>query len=151
MTVIKNSDNLIRMKSVKSFNINVYWFNKLSVRFLPFSFERLENFYIYFPKPAFHSYFTEEFLNFIGRHSTIRCLLIEGIKSPGIVDWSRLAKCLPLLNIINIFDCPCSTSEAIEIIDKCQMLEKFCFKLKGDEYYDSFLKEFPDTIFYKIK
>lgn len=67
-------DNIIHMKSVKSFEImikNYYPSIELSSTLLPFQFDQLEKFYLDFPFKRFYPFFVDEFYEFIERHPTI--------------------------------------------------------------------------------
>lgn len=133
ITGTKETDHFIYMKSMKIFRINFENFNKLPVCYLPFGFEHLEKFRVYFPRSEFHSAFEEEFFNFIDKNSTIVHLQIGGVDWPWMINWSRLATSLPLLRFIKLDDCWLTTDEAIELLTKFEFLSTFCFKLK-DEY-----------------
>lgn len=61
ITSYKGTDDLIHMKSVKSFEINFDKLIKLAICFIPFSFSQFRKFIIFYPKEEFHSSFTEEF------------------------------------------------------------------------------------------
>ncbi|XP_055319522.1 ATP-dependent RNA helicase DHX8-like [Sitodiplosis mosellana] len=73
----------------------------------------------------------DEFYNFIDENSNISIVRISNIH-PSYVDWSRLARSLPLLDTIKLH-ARLSTGEAIELMAKFRMLKKFEFVLK-DEY-----------------
>ncbi|XP_055318374.1 uncharacterized protein LOC129576770 [Sitodiplosis mosellana] len=136
ITSIKESDNIIHMKRVKSFKIHFDKLEELPECFLPFTFEQLEKLTIHFPKADFHSSFNEEFFNFIDKHSKIKHLTIGNIDTSGDVDWLELAKSLPLLVEISLGCCLFSTDEAINLISKFRMLNQLRFKLSDN--YNSF-------------
>lgn len=97
---VKNVDNFICMKSLKVFSISFNTFFEVPVCFLPFSFENLKAFVEEFPKQEIRNSFVEEFFYFIEGHSTITHLSIRKIENTDDVDWSKLAKSLPLLNYL---------------------------------------------------
>lgn len=141
ITFLNESDNIIRMKGVKSFKYDLFIHDSVFWSHFPFLFENLEKCRIHFPLELFPiGSFPDQFYNFIDRHSSIINLSIGGYIAPSkgflILDWSRLAKSLPLLLEFELFKYEISADEAIEIMNKFQMLKKFRFELRGD--YDSF-------------
>lgn len=129
-TFIKGNDNVIHMKSVKSFAINFESLKELPNHFLPFSFEQLTRFDVTYPIPNFRSSFQEEFFNFIEVHPTITHLGLHNCLYLG-VDWPRLAISLPLLVDMNLPDSSFLSDEAIEFISKFPTVKTFQFQL-GD-------------------
>lgn len=117
------------MEQVKSFEIKFDLINEQPESFLPFSFQQLKQFVIHFPNAEFHPSFNEQFFNFIDKHPKISHISIKNIETFRIVNWSRLSNSLPLLFDINLSSCWLTTDEAIELMDKFQMLKKFHFKL----------------------
>lgn len=127
----------IRFENVRAFQLYVRKWNVSPI--IPFSFKQLHSFVIEFPKSEFQSSFKEEFFNFINRHPTITHLAISNIENVEVVDWSRLAKSLPLLVEIWLDDCSLSIREASDIMDKFPKLERF-FCLNSQEILVTFTK-----------
>lgn len=93
ITSIDDDENIIQMKNVKTFGIVL----DLPIPCLPFKFDQLRKFSLFFPKGEFLSAFSEEFFDFIGRHPTITELSIMNTEPLDIIDWSKLSQYLPLL------------------------------------------------------
>lgn len=141
ITFLDDSDNIFQMKSVKEFRISIESQYNLPdfMPYLPFLFTNLESFRISFPPtPHLNASFTDQFFNFIDKHRSITNLTIPYIVSFGVLDWSKLAKSLPLLLAIEMTECYISADEAFEVMTEFRMLKKFIFRLRGD--YDNFRK-----------
>lgn len=151
ISLIEDSEHLIYMKNVKSFQIDFgteFNLAYVPVCFLPFSFENLEKFSIHFAT-TMYSYqrldnqSIEKLYDFIEKHPKITYLAMEDFPRSWVIDWSRLVKSLPSLNTLKLgitFYPTGKIVEIIEIMDKFPMVNTFYFWLFHHEH-DSFFKE----------
>lgn len=129
----------ISLKSLKKFHISVNNCNQLKFLFL---FDKLECLNM---NLSCANLLSENFYNFIGRHSHIKELKIR-ISSFILFDFdlSRLWKVLPLLENLRLYGFRLSVDDVLRLLSKLKSLKIFEFDASDTSLYDELRVRLPN-------